>query len=375
MMKRILAAILCLLMVASLAACSTPEDNAPTTEPGIVYAQQNYALQEVAGKIKLLGRANVVNNGIASDHTASGIELEAYIQGEFSFTANCSADTYFTVYVDGQRLEQRFAAKGDFVDSKITIGDLGEMAFRNIRIVKQTEANNAVATLKNLEFYGCLADKPKNNSLYIEFIGDSITAGYGNLWTKESPDPSNQSGTALYQDGTQTYAFLAAELLQADISVVGCSGIGIDKGYTNQNGNGYRMRDFYEMTSYTRSKTEAYDFENARIPDLVVINLGTNDMSVGSTEEDFKAGVRELIDFVRTSYDSKVPIVWAYGMMSDGRYQWVQSVIDELGGTAEALYMCELVRNKEGGNSHPSLTAHNIASQQLIGFLTSNQLV
>ena len=375
MMKRILAALLSVLMVLSLVACSTPVDNAPETEPENVCAQRDYALHEVADKLKLMGRATVASNGISSDHTASGIEFEAYIQGEFKFTVNCSADTYFTVFVDGQRLEQRFEAKGEFVDREIVVGDLGEMALRNIRIVKQTEANNSVATLKNLEFYGYLADKPKNKSLYIEFIGDSITAGYGNLWTKESPDPSNKSGTAVYQDGTQTYAFMAAELLQADISVVSCSGIGIDKGYTNQNGNGYRMQDFYEMTSYTRSKTEAYDFENVRVPDLVVINLGTNDMSVGSTEVDFKSGVRELIDFVRTSYDRKVPIVWAYGMMSDGRYQWVADVIAELGGGAESLYMCELVRNKEAGNGHPSLTAHNIASQQLTGYLINEGII
>ncbi|MBE6959545.1 MAG: hypothetical protein E7448_02335 [Ruminococcaceae bacterium] len=374
-MKRFLACILALLMVLSMAACATPEDQTPATEVENVYAQQNYALRGVSNKLRLLGRASVANNGIASDHTASGIEFEAYIQGEFRFTVSCSADTYFTVFVDGERLEQRFEAKGEFVDREIVVGDLGELALRNIRIIKQTEAKNSVATLKSMEFYGCLADAPKQKDLYIEFIGDSITAGYGNLWTKDSPDPSNKSGTALYQDGILGYAFLTAQLLQADISVVSCSGIGIDRGYTNQNGKGYRMRDFYEMTSYVRSKTEVYDFENARVPDLVVINLGTNDQSVGSTEEDFKAGVRELINFIRTSYNSTMPIVWAYGMMSDGRYQWVEDVINELGGDKEGLYMCELIRNKEGGNGHPSLTAHSIASQQLAGFLTSNEIV
>ena len=375
MMKRICAAILALFMVLAMAACSTPEDSTATTEAGIVYAQQNYALDEVVSKLKLLGRSGEGNTGIDCDHTASGIEFEAYIQGEFSFTASCSKETYFTVFVDGKRLEQRFEAKGDFQDSKIVVGDLGEMALRNIRIVKQTEANNSVATLKSMEFYGLLADAPKERDLYIEFIGDSITAGYGNLWTKESPDASNQSGTALYQDGTQAYAFLTAELLQADVSIISCSGIGIDKGYTNQNGDGYRMRDFYEMTSYPRSQTADYEFSLARVPDLVVINLGTNDQSVGSTEEDFKAGVKELITFIRTSYGKDMPIVWAYGMLADGRCDWVKSVIAEMGGDSAKLYAFELVRNKEGGNGHPSLVAHKIASQQLTGFIVNNGII
>ena len=173
MMKRIFASVLALLMVLSMAACATPEDNTPPTESGIAYAQQNYALDEVADRLKLLGRSGAGKMGIDCDHTASGIEFDAYIQGEFSFTASCSKDTYFTVFVDGKRLEQRFEAKGDFQDRKIVVGDLGEMALRNIRILKQTEAKNSVATLKSMEFYGFLATAPKEKDLYIEFIGDS----------------------------------------------------------------------------------------------------------------------------------------------------------------------------------------------------------
>ena len=380
MLKRILSGVLALLMVLSMAACNTPEDNntpAESTEPTketAVYAQQNYKLHEVTDQIKFLGRTGVVGNGITCDQTASGIEIEAYIQGEFSFTANCSEDTYFTVFVDGIRLEQRFEAKGNFKDRKSVVGDLGEMALHNIRIIKQTEANHSVATLKNIEFYGFLASKPKDKDLYIEFIGDSITCGYGNLWTKASPDPSDKSGTALYQDGTQGYAFLTAQLLRADVSIISCSGIGIDKGYTNQDGNGYRMADFYAAASYPRTKTEKFDFAKARVPDLVVINLGTNDQSIGSAEADFKSGVKDLISFIRTSYGKDVPIIWVYGMMADGRYQWVKSVMDEMGGQSKGLYMVELIKNKEGGNGHPSATAHNIASQQLTGFITGNVL-
>ena len=162
---------------------------------------------------------------------------------------------------------------------------------------------------------------------------------------------------------------------RADVSIVSYSGIGVDKSYTNQDGNGYRMLDFYKAASYARSKTEEFDFENARVPDAVVINLGTNDQAVGSTEAAFKAGVKELIEFVRTSYGKDMPIVWVYGMMSDGRYQWVKSAMAEMGGESSGLYTFELVFNKEAGNGHPSLVAHNIAAQQLTGFLNNNDII
>ena len=379
-MKKISMLILALLMVVSLVACDntedtkTPDATLPDGE-SVFYAQQNYKLAEVADRLKLMGRATVASNGIACDLTATGIEFNAFIEDQFSFTVNCSKDTYFTVFVDGQRLEERFEAKGNFVDCEIVVENLGEMTLRNICIVKQTESQLSVATLKNVAFYGALASKPAKNDLYIEFLGDSITSGYGNLWTKNAADPSSASGTALYQDGTKSFAFLTAQLLQADVSIVSCSGIGVDRGFTNQDGNGYRMMDFYIAASYHRSKTDAYDFENARVPDAVVINLGTNDQSLGSTEEAFKAGVRELVESIRTSYGEDVPVVWVYGMMADGCYQWTESVLNDMGGSTAKLYMFELVRNKEGGNGHPSEVAQKIASQQLTGFLVNNGII
>jgi len=377
-MKKWFLSLLSCLLVLALTACAAPQ--APVTEiipstEAIVYAQQDYDLHKVSDKLLLLGRASSANNGIACDFTADGIAFEAYIQGEFSFTVNCSKDAYFTVYVDGVRLEQRFEAKGEFKDRKIVVGDLGEMALHSIRILKQTEAKNAIATLKSMQFYGCLYAPAAQKNLYVEFIGDSISCGYGNLWTTDSPDPSNKSGTALYQDGTQGYAFLTAELLDADCSVIGCSGIGIDRSYTNQNGSGYRMIDFYPAASYCRTPLEKYDFSNSRVPDLVVINLGTNDQSVGSTEAAFKTGVKELIEYVRSAYNTDVPIVWAYGMMSEGRSNWTKAVIDEMGGESAGLYMVQLPQNKQGGNGHPSLKAHMEAAQRLSAFIADKGVI
>ena len=57
------------------------------------------------------------------------------------------------------------------------------------------------------------------------------------------------------------------------------------------------------MRSYSRDKETEFDFANARVPDLVVINLGCNDTALGSPEGPFKSGVKELVDFIRTAYE------------------------------------------------------------------------
>lgn len=48
----------------------------------------------------------------------------------------------------------------------------------------------------------------------------------------------------------------------------------------------------------------------------------------------------------------KVPIVWIYGM-GDGTAGWVQTILRELGGESESLYMVQLKPDSSGGNGHP----------------------
>ena len=116
-----------------------------------------------------------------------------------------------------------------------------------------------------------------------------------------------------------------------------------------------------------------YGFE--RIPDIVIINLGTNDQTKGSDEAAVKKGARELIEFIRSKY-GKVNIIWTYNMMGDENVRpWIKSVIDELGGEAEGLYMCELNKNREGGNGHPVEDAHDLATRILRSFIRDKALL
>ena len=121
-MKKVFALLLVVLMVFTMAACDTteetPQETTPVSEP-IVYEQRNYVLKDVADRLKFLGRASVAGNGVACDLTASGIEFDAFMQDQFSFTVSCSEITYFTVFVDGVRQEKRYEAKGDFQKTTI----------------------------------------------------------------------------------------------------------------------------------------------------------------------------------------------------------------------------------------------------------------
>lgn len=370
-LKRILALCLSLMPLFCFFGCELHPSAQETVPPPPDDCKQNsYLLSDVSQNLKLLGRTYEDAGRIICDHTASGIAFDAYIQGDLLLNVETTGDTYFTVYVDDQRLDTRYHAVGP--ETLVISGweKAEALSFHTFRIVKQTEASWSTAELLSMDFYGKLMGATKNRALYIEFIGDSLSCGYGNLWTKNAAHASSESGIALYEDGTQAYPYLTAEGLNADISVMSYSGIGLDLSWVNTDGNGLRIMDFYKMRSYSRDKETEFDFASTRTPDVVVINLGCNDSAMGSPKDAFQNRVKELIQFIRKEYNAKIPIVWVYGM-GDSTAGWVETTFRELGGEEEALYMVQLRPDSSGGNGHPSKNAHKTNAAILSNYLRS----
>ncbi len=334
----------------------------------IVLENRSYKIYDIRDQVRCLGRTQMTSNGIVCDWTATGIEFMAYIGGEFSFSVDCTRDTYFTVYVDDERIETRFKVENGVVN----VDDIGENKLRKITIRKQTEASQSLAVIKSIDFYGMLVGPSEQKKLYIEFIGDSLTSGYGNLCT----NGTSSAGSAIHSNGTLTYATLAAEYLAADINVVSNSGVGIYRGFSNQDGKGYNISDVYPLASYHRNKTEKFDFSNARVPDIVVINLGRNDYCFSNLvpEAEYKAGVLALIESVRGSYDENIPIVWVsdFGGASFG--ERIEAIFAEEGGEANGLYYIKFTENHDGGDSHPSVDAHYDSAAELVNFIVEKGL-
>ncbi|MFQ8601061.1 MAG: GDSL-type esterase/lipase family protein, partial [Oscillospiraceae bacterium] len=145
-----------------------------------------------------------------------------------------------------------------------------------------------MATLESITLAGSFLEAPDQSNLAIEFIGDSLTAGYGNLGKPGDASP----GSPLLQDGTQAYAFMAARELGADLSVIAMSGHGLVGGWKA----GWNVPKAYPYTNWYRDHEESGKYDFARPSDVVVVNLGTNDWntrnlsSVGNniTPESFK---------------------------------------------------------------------------------------
>ncbi|MBE6632748.1 MAG: hypothetical protein E7620_00230 [Ruminococcaceae bacterium] len=339
----------------------TEQTTAPQTEEPRPMAV-TYPISEIYDKLKLHGRTQLVSGGLACDFTASGIEFSVCAEGAVELKVQPTKDAYFTVWIDGVRQEQRFYAPVG--SATLTLANFSDGQFHTVRVLKQTEAQFSLCLFQSLSFLGELGEKPAESDTYIEFIGDSILCGHGNLCL----NGEQGQGTALYEDGTIAFAYLTSEALGADCSIVSCSGVGLDKGFTS-----FKATDFYPMQSYYRNSAIVYDF--SRTPDLVVINLGTNDQTKGSAKAAVMEGVTCLIGMVREKY-GRVNIVWTYNMMGDNNViPWIREAIEALGGEGAGLYLCELNRDRQGGNGHPTEDGHLIAARKLRLFLQEKNLL
>lgn len=319
---------------------------------------------------RTVGRVQYTDTGILFDHCANVLEFQGYMTGDLKLSANSSGDnkndyTYLTVYVDGKRVDKRFVIEGK--DQTITLANFTGNYFHTVRIVKQTELSNSDARLKSVSMTGYLTKAPENRKYYIEFYGDSLTAGYSNIATKDYP--TSEEGDAIYQDATQTYGFIASETLNADCSILAMSGVGLDQGWTSNN-----FMHYFSKYSYRRGST-AYNFTGARVPDLVVIHLGANDVTCGSSRSKFVANATALIEYIQKGYGKNMPIIWAYDPGEQVPDAWREEVLNKFSGTTKVYSLKLEWRSKGKINGHPNVAGHQKNAGELVSLINEKGLL
>ena len=132
----------------------------------------------------------------------------------------------------------------------------------------------------------------------IEFIGNSITCGYG--VEGESASSPFKPET---ENATLSYAGLIGRALNADYAMVAYSGKGVVRNYGDSNKSSSEpMPSVYNRTCCS-DPTLIWDYMNW-IPQVVVINLGTNDFSTQPHPDKsvFQEAYKQLINRVQSQY-------------------------------------------------------------------------
>lgn len=212
--------------------------------------------------------------------------------------------------------------------------------------------------LKSIDTDGVLKPLDMENRLRIEFIGDSLTVGYGNLSPGKEWDRTDSY--AYYTENRKGYAQLTASKLNAEAMITAFSGKGLITNYNNAQ-PGVTVPYFYDSI-YPIKKSAKWD-HNKFLPHITVINLGTNDFSVDTDTEDFKRAYLELINRIREKYkDTEIVLISPNGIALDS----IEQTANESGVHFYSYHV-----PYSSLDEHPNCDEHSIIADGLIDVISS----
>ncbi|MCA9695694.1 MAG: hypothetical protein KC636_39320, partial [Myxococcales bacterium] len=170
---------------------------------------------------------------------------------------------YFTVVVDGVVQAPLLTSPGDQLYPLAQDLPPGEHV---VELYRRTEGSFGPTVILDVELAGELLPPPPVTRR-IEVIGDSISCGYGN----EGEAPCSFS--AATENHYNTYGAFAARAVGAELSTIAWSGKGVVYNYGDDTFE--PLPELYDRLLATDAAPWGFDWQ----PDVVVINLGTNDFS------------------------------------------------------------------------------------------------
>lgn len=267
------------------------------------------------------------------------------------------AGRYFTVVVDGAVQPTLATTPGEQTYPLAAGLPDGE---HTIELYRRTEGSFGPTVLLGVDIDGELLAPPPVTRR-IEIIGDSITAGYGN----EGNDPCSFSAET--ENHYITYGSIAARNLGAELHAVAWSGKGIIYNYGDDKQD--PLPTLYDRTIAVEQA--AWDFSWQ--PDVVVVNLGTNDFSTGDDPPE-ELYVGEYVDFLthlRTVYPDAYQLILAPSLWGDEVALvagYLESVVDQrhaAGDPDVGFADINVQWIGAGCDGHPSAATHEAMATRL----------
>lgn len=305
-------------------------------------SSQNLEFAPTSENVKFLGRSYLEKDvlwmcfsGTGAAFNIEANHLEVQISGDSGakLRKDNGSAARIVVFVNGERKLDEMILKQS---QNFVVFDGTETVKGEVQIVKVSESANSIAGISKIitDANGKISPTEQKN-LKIEFIGDSITCGYG----VDDLDKNHHFATST-EDNTKTYAYKTAQMLNADYSMVSLSGWGVVSGYTSGSKNEdsvlpkvYDKIGFTWGTTFNGKQPQSIKWDFSKfVPDFVVINLGTNDDSYvrgdqKKKQEFEKSYIEFLKDIRKKNPDAK--IVCTLGIMGDNLFSSIENAVLE----------------------------------------------
>jgi len=338
--------------------------------------------------VKILGRGLYQENegSLWFGLTDSGVEYKFNGKSTtISLTADSSAASTdnparIVILADGE-LYKDDTVKSVESEFDVTFKTSGEHIVRFMKVSECPNGSVRITAIKaDAEKIEPTADAEKK----IEFIGDSITCAYG-------VDGTEGTFSTKTEDGTKSYAYLASKQLNADYSMVSFSGFGIISGYSTDGTRNLvsTVPQYYDKLGFsywnqfgsdiTQLKEVSWDASQF-VPDLVVINLGTNDNSYmqnvkgdrAKEEADFVEEYVKFIEQIRSVHPD-AEILCTLGIMGQELYPQIEEAVSTYKAAsgdekvnAYKFNQQNINKNGKGIDWHPAPQSHVEAAEELV---------
>ncbi len=293
----------------------------------------------------------------------------AFEGGTLGMRMDSDKPNWLNVIIDGRRAQKiKVEGRGEYYELASNLGS----GVHTVEIVKATEGMVGPVSFRGfvLPEGGRVVEWPEKQTRRIEFIGDSITCGYG----IEVNDPKLHF-TPETENFCDTYAWLTAQALNADYLVVARSGIGMLRNYNGPvDGSPENLPAIYDRVLF---QDPALLWNSARFtPDVVCINLGTNDFSTkGVNQEKYATSYLSFVKMLIGRYP-EVRIVLLMGPMLNSEV--LKTILTRVADTINREHpgkvsVFELSRQGAhgfGADFHPSQKQARVNGAELTKYLS-----
>jgi hypothetical protein len=339
----------------------------------LVYATASDSIPASDPLIEYTGRIDF-SNAEAPRFSYSGVSIRASFNGTSIaaiFDDNIGQN-YYNIFVDGRLVDTLLVTTGK---KAYHLASGLENANHEVEIFKRTEE-----MFGKTQFYGFIVDEGatltsliNNRDRYIEYIGNSITCGYGN----EGLNGGIFGPTT--ENHYMTYAAITSRNFNARHLAVCKSGIGIYRNYDGPyTGNSDCMTNYYTRI-FLYDENPKYSFTEQ--PDLVCINLGTNDFSTSGGDSSFyTSNFFRLIDTIQSKYTMPDIVCLLGSMISEPLLSDIRNYLGFIADSAHRkgkgnVYFFEMSQQTGdlgiGIDYHPTVAQHIRNGMELSGYIRS----
>lgn len=320
-----------------------------------------------SSNVLYVGRFNTTDP-VGPRYAWSGSSIKANFSGTgISANLTSSGDNWFNVIIDGVVQTPPLHTPAG-TNGLISLASGLASGNHSVVLFKRTEAQTGDIQFKGFTVTGgTLLAPPTPAARRIEFIGDSITVGYGNEGIDQYHTFTTQNENAYLAYGPVT-----ARALNADPFLIAWSGKGVIRNYGGDTADVLpslylRITPWDTTTLWNPSQW---------VPQVVVINLGTNDFGSGIPDKTaFVTGYTNFYNQIRSQYPNAHiyvalgPLLYGDGLISARDY--LTTVVNQRIAAGDTkVHFIEFPQQDGslgyGEDWHPSVAQHAAMANQLI---------